>query len=823
MNIKEISIGQVRRQIDSTSFQRRYNYLILGDTDVLTQNDLIELLKIAVIFLNYGDGNLQKLGYRIILRYSLLYNNFTPLFDVAINKGYIPISKFIEKKYFDNDSYSNSFFNLYFSSYQNNFLQGAIYLTYGQKKLINFSDSSSNNFVLVAPTSYGKSEIIINKVKDNIGKKICIIVPSKALLAQTKKRLLESTFAGDVGRIITHAEMFKGDEESFVAVLTQERLLRLLQKNTRAFVDFVLIDEAHNLLKKDTRSTLLAQVLMIILKRNPNTTMNFFSPFIVEGENLKIPHVEYNLIGEKSTEAIKVERFYVCDIKNLGHLYLYDQFFNVFNRLKKEQFSSDTDLIFSKRAKKNIVYINKPRDVVNFSLRLSSKISQLSESNFITDAIENISDFLHPDYDLIACIRKGVAYHHGGMPEIIRLYVEDIFSKNPDLHFIVTTSTLLEGVNIPAEKIFLLTTKIGPHTFSKSEFKNLIGRVCRFSEIFHPETGSLRMLEPEIYLIKSGYEAVNANQEAFLRRTAKVDIKLTDDVDNILLKPEYSLDNNEKETLLQTLEYLENIEPNTVNNEDVEYVQSDIAKLCYRNNVYDFDIKKYERQLNNNLANFSNEEKINNASDLMTAIYDIFIYSIDITKGKVERLKNLSARKFYAMILDWRTKGSSFKEMISKFTNYWSKLGDTIVYFGGSWGEIKRDYDERVPAYIDLRNKTEAQRVNLAIIKIKDEQDYIENNLLKYIEILYELDLVDSVFYDKIKYGSADQKIISLLKNGFSIELAKAVTRRAYEDLIQINTSNDEILINKMLIEQMEDNFENTILIFEIKYHIRYK
>jgi replicative superfamily II helicase len=47
------------------------------------------------------------------------------------------------------------------------------------------------------------------------------------------------------------------------------------------------------------------------------------------------------------------------------------------------------------------------------------------------------------------------------MPENVRLYVEHAFSKIDTIKYIVTSSTLLQGVNIPAEKIFLLDTKKG--------------------------------------------------------------------------------------------------------------------------------------------------------------------------------------------------------------------------------------------------------------------------------------------------------------------------------------------------------------------------
>lgn len=47
--------------------------------------------------------------------------------------------------------------------------------------------------------------------------------------------------------------MYNGTETSLVAVLTQERLLRLLKMQPDLSFDFIVVDEAHGLLNDDTR------------------------------------------------------------------------------------------------------------------------------------------------------------------------------------------------------------------------------------------------------------------------------------------------------------------------------------------------------------------------------------------------------------------------------------------------------------------------------------------------------------------------------------------------------------------------------------------
>ncbi|MDR6372247.1 hypothetical protein J2795_003094 [Chryseobacterium bernardetii] len=823
MKVKEITLNEFRKNQNSTFFNDAYIKLQLGQN--LSEEEIINLLSNAIIFSNWGDSNLQRLGYKIIVSYSNIYSDYKPLYDFAINKGYIPISKFIENNHSSNKDFEEHFFGLFFSSFKENFKEKNYYISNGQKKLIEFATKNNSSFVLVAPTSYGKSEIIINKVYDNLDKRICIIVPSKALLSQTKKRLLDNSFNNELSRIITHPEMFKGTEQEFVAVLTQERLLRLLQKNESLNFDLVLIDEAHNLFgdkKNDSRSILLAQTIIILKARNSNVNFNFFSPFISNPENLKVRQLNYEVSSRDTDEFIKSEKYYICNVfESSGQLLLYDQFSNSLINTGNT-YTNTIEILKHEKASKNIVYLNRPKHIEDFSQKLAESFE---EKNFdISELINTISDFLHPEYNLIKCIRKGIVYHHGGMPEIVRLYVENVFSKLDYLNFVITSSTLLEGVNIPAEKIFLLSTKKGRSNLSISQFKNLIGRVNRFSEIFNKEKGNLELLEPHIFIIKSEYENRRANIENFIKSRARIELKIVDEVNNLFLKDEDSLTPEDTSELHKSLEYLENIEPNSTDLVNVEYVSSIIAKLCYQNNIYDFDIKANEQMLNKNLLDYTKQlfSTIRDCNQLMYAIYSIFLKNIEIFEDNIKRLQNSSARNFYSMILGWRSSSASFKEMIGSFMRHWSSLTDTelLVYIGERWGEEKRNFTDIKELYVDLRKKNNSQRVNLAILKIKEEQDFVEFNLLKYIEIINELGLIELDFYDKIKYGTSDKKLITLLKNGFSIELSKCITQIQYSKFIQINTITEEVIINNEIIDEMHLNNENKILIFEIKFHI---
>jgi hypothetical protein len=372
MEITEITLKQYRKEFAQTYFADSYKKLQLNID--LDETEIHHLLKNAIIFTNFGDINIQKLGYKIIVTYSNKYNDYKPLYDFAINKGYIPISKLVELKYSENNL-NDHFFNLFFSVFQENFREKNYYISNGQKKLIEFSTQNNSNFVLVAPTSYGKSEIIVNKVFSNLDKKVCVIVPSKALLAQTKKRLLNNSTNNELQRIITHPEMYKGTETNFVAVLTQERLLRLLQQNIDLKFDLALIDEAHNLFgdkETDGRSILLAQTIIILKKRNRNTILNFFSPFISNPENLKVKQSEYEITSQNTDEFIKTEKYFVCNlIDETRFLKIYEQFTDRFINTGTS-YNNIIQLLNSEKARKNIVYLNRPKHIEDFAKSIYS-------------------------------------------------------------------------------------------------------------------------------------------------------------------------------------------------------------------------------------------------------------------------------------------------------------------------------------------------------------------------------------------------------------------------------------------------------------------
>lgn len=806
------------RKLKNTAFPELYSkYMVTGK---LSPRNMEKLLSVAVFLINIEDTVLQHLGYRIIVDYCNTSGNYRPLYDLAINYGLYPISKFIEDHHASEED--KNFFTFWNDASAEQYHLGAIYQTEEQKELNDFfSGKSGEDISVIAPTSYGKSELIIEAVKQYLGRKICVITSTKALLMQTKKRIIASGIVSK-RKIIVHPEMYNQNEDSCIAVLTQERFQRLLKKDDQLAFDCIIIDEAHELLEDNARSTTLASAIIIAKKRNPKVVFKFLTPFISDSDNLQPRYVEYSLKTFRVHEYIKTEKYYISDVRNGTGKYYYDQYLNQF--FKTESISTgvyEEEEVVRNAARKNIIYLNKPTDIEEFALALADQLPEIT-SDEIDAACKNMAEYLQPQYNLISCLKKGIIYHHGSVPDAIRIFIEDLYKRLPEIKYVITSSTLLAGVNLPAERLFLLDNKKGMGNLRPDAFKNLIGRVCRFSEIFSSDTGDLHMLEPEVHIIFGKYFSQNANYERFLPSVARADLTTTDQVENVLLENTIITTENQDD-LSNAQEFIENYENGTITSYSQRYTTTEVGKASIMNGIREIDVFQKEQDIQLLVDEYRRDGTlIDNADSLMEAIRKMFIGQLRAGENdNVRRLENKEACRFYAMMLEWRTQNKSYAEMIQLFVGYWRKLlqADHNAYiYAGRWGDMDL-YGSHNKPYTLLRNKNKTQIINLAIVRIKEEQDFIDNDLIRFVEVLHDLMLLDEKFYARVKYGTDDEATICLLKNGLSLSLAMLLLE-SYRSFLKIDVSNSTVEYDDNLLTEMTSNNENSILIYEVKSYI---
>lgn len=343
-------------------------------------------------------------------------------------------------------------------------------------------------FSYSAPTSLGKSYIMRTFIREQIAKgKQCnfaIIVPTKALINETTEKLTEvlgPELKEKNYRIVTSAgAMALEEEHNFIFAMTPERLLYLLILMKDIPIEYLFIDEAHKISKKDGRSAFYYKVVDMLSQRSTPPHIIFASP------NIPNPEVYLQLIPDVANREnykiatkfspVNQEKFLI-DFKCF-ELHYYNE---ATQKLTKYcSFPEDKGLLDFVHelgeGARSIVYSNSKDNVVEYALQYATQLQPLHDSDLDVLA-QDIRQDVHGDYYLADIVEKGVAYHMGYLPSTIRARIESLY-KDGKIHTLFCTSTLLEGVNLPVDNLFITSHKNGGD-MSPVDFRNLMGRVGR--------------------------------------------------------------------------------------------------------------------------------------------------------------------------------------------------------------------------------------------------------------------------------------------------------------------------------------------------------
>jgi hypothetical protein len=795
--------------IEGSRFLSLYESLLRRDS--LDESELTSLLTFAILFLRADDPIANRLGYRILLQYSSVTGDYEPLHAVASVRELMPVTVAAERLQ-PALAARRGLADELFKSHRSNFTittsdGQASYRTRGQMALRDFN-SSNENAVVVAPTSYGKSEMMLSKIAERFDRRVCVLVPTRALISQTRATLIsDDSVRGSGVRVFTHPDAYVGDA-AFIAVMTQERLQRLLANEPDLSLDLVLVDEAHNLLQDDSRAVELSQVLMTVRFRNPDAGVSFYTPFLSSPSSVRLaidPGVAP--VGLSINEHVKAERLVVS--RPGSNQRLYDQFLNRFIELEPLVPSDEVEAVRAMAGSKTLVYVNKPSQAQDLALRVAEgSQSELSPSALI--AIAAIADLIDPRYSLIDCIRSGVLFHHGKVPDVLRQYIERLFrdSAPSSPRFLITTSTLLEGVNTPADRLIMMSASRGRGYLSRAEFRNLVGRVARFREVFALDRANLDLLQPEVHLVPSSYARADWDVESYLERVADIAKSVEDAVENPLLADSSDLIGRET-----ALEYWENVEPADRAETGRRSAETEAGLACFKNGVRDFDIFEFEELIQARIEQLQGST-LTTEGEVINTICSVFFEGVDLISDELVRVRDtLGARRFYTLFLSWRANNEPYKRMIGHFLSYWAQLEDELVYVGSAWGEETFGSGYR-RLYVRMAAKSRAERINLAVAKVKEEQDFVDFNLIRYVEILDSFGVLDPSLYNRLKYGTDNPYLICLLKNGCSPELSRLI-REAYSEHVDVDLDQNSLRVSPGLAEAMAANDENDILVYE--------
>jgi hypothetical protein len=312
------------------------------------------------------------------------------------------------------------------------------------------------NVILSAPTSFGKSLIIDAIIDSARHKRIVLVVPTIALIDETRKRLARFN---DRYKIITHAsQMPEQGERGAIYVLTQERVI---DRSDLDEIDFFIIDEFYKLDPAGgggDRAAILNHALYKLIR----TAKQFY----LLGPNIKTVPLAFRanydvrvFVTDYTTVATNIERVDQRGGKQVALISLID-------RLKDP----------------TLVYCRSPGSVRRV-VKLLIEASILPQDPQHAELVDWIGANFHPQWIVARALAHGIGIHHARLPRALAQHQVRLFNERK-LRVLICTSTLIEGVNTAAKHVVVYDHQISTTPFDYFTFKNIQGRSGRMFQHF---------------------------------------------------------------------------------------------------------------------------------------------------------------------------------------------------------------------------------------------------------------------------------------------------------------------------------------------------
>lgn len=322
------------------------------------------------------------------------------------------------------------------------------------------------NVVLSASTSVGKSLVIDAVLAQRRFKKVVVIVPTIALIDETRRRLVKRFKDFN---LITHPSQEAVPDTTNVYLLTQERVI---QRPDLADVEFFVLDEFYKIdLVNDTDESTRAIDLSLAFHKLAKTGAQFYmlGPHIQKISGLE--GYEYHFIpSDYSTVAVDIQNF------NLG----------MRSEERKEKL---LELVMTLNSP-TLIYCQAPPSANRVAEYLIQKAG-LTPVPELQEIAAWISKHYHPEWNVAKAISLGIGIHHGGVPRALQQYIVKLFNEGI-IKQIICTSTMIEGVNTSAENVIIYDRRLNTSTFDYFTYKNISGRAGRMNKYF---IGKVFMLE----------------------------------------------------------------------------------------------------------------------------------------------------------------------------------------------------------------------------------------------------------------------------------------------------------------------------------------
>ncbi len=391
-----------------------------------------------------------------------------------------------------------------------------------QKIVLEAGALSGNDLVVPLPTGVGKTkslEIIIRSFFMRTGSCIALVVaPLRALCNEITSDL---TIA--FGNTVIINQFTDTTQEDFnlrltestkcIFICTPEKFSYILRHdpNFLSSIKLFIFDEAH-LFDDSSRGTQYELLMAEVARsRNPESQMILFSAVLSNSEQIgdwlfgnNDSVIDYSFV--KSTEKaigflsadqtihyyekddMSQESFYVPKSINTVKLQLQER--ERRPRIFPDNNPQDLAIYYAiSLCKQNgaAIFAGQVRSIAPIMRRI---LDINSRGYDLTDLLKNgdrmqISKLqqmfqLHygTDSELTGAAKIGVFPHYANLPNGIKMAIEFALKKR-NIHLVVCTTTLAEGVNIPIKYLIITTFSYGESRIQIRKMQNLIGRTAR--------------------------------------------------------------------------------------------------------------------------------------------------------------------------------------------------------------------------------------------------------------------------------------------------------------------------------------------------------
>lgn len=320
-----------------------------------------------------------------------------------------------------------------------------------------------------APTSFGKSFILDAFIALKSPQNVIIIVPTIALMDETRRRLYKKF--SDRYKIITTTDTALADKN--ILIFPQERALAYLEDLKS--LDLLVVDEfykASEELDKE-RSSSLVRALIGLGK-------------IAKQKYFLAPNVK-NLKENPFTKGLRF-----IQLLNFNTVYL--QKHELYKELVKgdESQKSDTLIkILHETDGKTLIYAGTHSNVDTVSNLLNTKL-EIENNKLLSSFSKWLAENYSANWSLTSLVQRKTGIHTGRLHRSLGQIQIKLFEEPNGLVNIISTSSIIEGVNTSAQNVVLWRNKIDRSNLTDFTYRNIIGRGGRMFQHF---VGQIYLLE----------------------------------------------------------------------------------------------------------------------------------------------------------------------------------------------------------------------------------------------------------------------------------------------------------------------------------------